>query len=174
MSIRKYKWIIITLLLVIGTMMMIFIFSSQNVESSDGLSHAVTRVVLKIYDYFSAKVPGWFEEPEVVESDYSFFEDMNHYVRKVAHMTEYAILAIFLLLHFKAIADFRNRAIGIQWGLLDACCCFLYACSDELHQMFVDGRGPAFKDVMIDMIGAVAGIIFISLIILNRNRRKKP
>ena len=27
---------------------------------------------------------------------------------------------------------------------------FLYACSDEFHQSFIPGRGPAFKDVMID------------------------
>lgn len=31
---------------------------------------------------------------------------------------------------------------------------FLYAVSDEYHQSFVPGRGPAFRDVLIDTIGA--------------------
>jgi len=36
---------------------------------------------------------------------------------------------------------------------------FLYASSDEFHQSFIPGRGPAFTDVLIDTAGGLTGII---------------
>jgi VanZ family protein len=36
---------------------------------------------------------------------------------------------------------------------------------DETHQMFVPGRGPQVKDVMIDASGAIVGVIVIATII---------
>ena len=47
----------------------------------------------------------------------------------------------------------------------------LYACSDELHQLFVPGRFCAFKDVMIDSSGAFVGILLYHLI-TSRWKRK--
>ena len=43
--------------------------------------------------------------------------------------------------------------------------CFLYACSDELHQHFTPGRACMFTDVLIDTGGALTGML-MSLIIL--------
>jgi VanZ family protein len=31
--------------------------------------------------------------------------------------------------------------------------CFLYACSDEIHQLYVPGRSGNIKDVFVDSIG---------------------
>ena len=36
--------------------------------------------------------------------------------------------------------------------------CFLYACSDEIHQSFISGRDGNFLDVIIDSIGYLFGI----------------
>ena len=36
--------------------------------------------------------------------------------------------------------------------------CVLYAISDELHQLFVSGRGAQVKDVLIDSAGATVGV----------------
>ena len=44
----------------------------------------------------------------------------------------------------------------IFWGFM---ICVIYAVSDEVHQAFVPGRGPALKDVLIDSAGAFTGII---------------
>ncbi len=41
---------------------------------------------------------------------------------------------------------------------------FLYACSDEFHQSFVPGRGPAFRDVLIDTSGGAFAYIVTSVI----------
>ena len=38
--------------------------------------------------------------------------------------------------------------------------CFLYACSDEVHQLFVPGRSGNIIDVGIDSIGSYFGILF--------------
>lgn len=44
--------------------------------------------------------------------------------------------------------------------LLILCICILYAISDEIHQMFVPGRGAQGRDIVIDSVGSVVGIIF--------------
>ena len=36
---------------------------------------------------------------------------------------------------------------------------FLYACTDEFHQLFMDGRAGQFKDVLIDTAGGSTGIL---------------
>ena len=36
----------------------------------------------------------------------------------------------------------------------------VYACTDEFHQLFVEGRDGNFRDVMIDSTGALVGICF--------------
>ena len=53
-----------------------------------------------------------------------------------------------------------------------------YASTDEIHQMFVAGRGPSVRDVLIDSIGAFFGVLvffFISYLIskikLNKNTK---
>jgi VanZ family protein len=66
-------------------------------------------------------------------------------LRKLAHMTEYAVLALLLI-----------RATGsYAWalGLTVA-----YAASDEVHQLFVRGRHGSPLDVGIDAVGALVGI----------------
>ena len=40
--------------------------------------------------------------------------------------------------------------------------CFLYAITDEIHQMFVPGRAAMIRDVIIDSCGALCSIsIFV-------------
>ena len=66
-------------------------------------------------------------------------------VRKCAHMTEY---------------DNIKKAIIIAFlGT------FLYACSDEFHQLFIPGRSGEFRDVMIDSTGGIMGIVFTTFIV---------
>ena len=42
---------------------------------------------------------------------------------------------------------------------------FLYACTDELHQIFVPGRSAQFRDVLIDTLGASFGTLITYLTI---------
>ncbi len=66
-------------------------------------------------------------------------------LRKLAHLTEYAILG--------ALLARATRRPGLALVLAA-----LYATSDEVHQTFVRGRHGAPLDVAIDTLGALAGI----------------
>jgi VanZ family protein len=69
----------------------------------------------------------------------------DYVLRKLAHLTEYAILAVLLL-----------RATGsyaVAFALAIA-----YATSDEVHQLFVRGRHGSPVDVGIDAVGALVGL----------------
>jgi VanZ family protein len=66
-------------------------------------------------------------------------------LRKLAHMTEYAILAVLLL---RATAS-HAWAFGLTVA---------YAATDELHQVFVRGRHGSPVDVAIDAAGALIGL----------------
>ena len=48
--------------------------------------------------------------------------------------------------------------------LLALCSSFLYACTDELHQLFVSGRSGQFTDVLIDTLGALFGCLLLLMI----------
>jgi VanZ family protein len=67
-------------------------------------------------------------------------------LRKLAHMTEYAILGALLA---RALG---RPAIAVLTGVL-------YAVSDEIHQTFVRGRHGVWYDVLIDAVGVTIGVL---------------
>jgi len=71
------------------------------------------------------------------------------FILKSFHIIEYAILAIFL---FFAINKY-NYSVYIS---------FVYALSDEFHQMFVIGRMATFRDVLFDLLGIFFGVFIIN------------
>lgn len=70
--------------------------------------------------------------------------------KKSAHLVEYAILAT--LMHRGLLNSGVEGKKAIWLSVLIP---FLYAISDEYHQSFVPGRGPAVRDVIIDTFGAI-------------------
>ncbi len=88
-------------------------------------------------------------------------------VRKVAHLTEYAVLAILLRRAFQMSRDrgsWRRPAVALL-------VCGCYACLDEFHQSFVPSRTASAVDVLIDTCGAVAGLLAYELFLRSRRRR---
>ena len=69
----------------------------------------------------------------------------DYVLRKCAHVTEYAILAVLLV-----------RATGSARSAL--LLTVAYACTDELHQHFVQGRHGTPIDVGFDTVGALIGL----------------
>lgn len=80
-------------------------------------------------------------------------------IRKVAHVTEYAILS---LLVSRSVGIKKNSTIRER--LVPAGISSLYALSDEFHQSFVPSRGATYTDVMWDTLGGFIGsaILFIA------------
>ena len=71
-------------------------------------------------------------------------------LRKVAHFTVYAILARLLARAFIGSTFWSWKKIFV-WSLVVSA---LYACTDEYHQGFVNGRHPSVRDVLIDTAGS--------------------
>lgn len=94
-----------------------------------------------------------------------FLHTLNEYqlycldfaLRKFCHVSEYFIL---YLLVFRALRHGRYEAgrtpLKLFFGALALT--MLYAITDEFHQMFVKGRSPAIKDVLIDSSGGLLSL----------------
>jgi len=80
-------------------------------------------------------------------------------IRKSAHLTEYAILALLVWRARRQPARGERR----PWHRADACFAFavaaLFAATDEWHQSFVPSREGRFVDVLIDSTGAFLGLL---------------
>lgn len=87
-------------------------------------------------------------------------------VRKCAHMISYCILAILLFMSVYE-NDIKKTVIISFLGT------FLYACSDEFHQLFIYGRSGEFRDVMIDSTGGIVGLLLIIFIVKYKQINKK-
>jgi len=82
-------------------------------------------------------------------------------LRKLAHLSEYAVLGALL-----------QRALSRPW--LAVLVGGLYALSDEIHQHFVPGRHAAWYDVVIDTIGVTIGVFLWSRVRRNTRRNTMP
>jgi VanZ family protein len=93
--------------------------------------------------YFSSQqttgVPGTYSERFVILKSF--------------HLIEYALLGIML---FIAFTKYKSALITA----------YLYACTDEIHQLFTPGRTSKFTDTLIDLFGISLGLLTIKYIIL--------
>ena len=77
-------------------------------------------------------------------------------IRKLGHLTEYAILAALLWRAFCQGTAWSMKMSILFVAVLFACA--LFAASDEFHQSFVPSRTASPRDVMIDICGALIGL----------------
>lgn len=137
----------VPLLMTVLCAVAIFMLSTQNGNESVDLS----RSFLKHLIAFIRNIP----VDEVTRSEIAKY---GFIIRKIAHFMEFFALGIFSC--WTSWAFFRKKYIIISFVF-----CVIYASSDEIHQLFSDGRGPAIRDVCIDSAGAATGILLAALII---------
>ncbi len=130
---------------------MIFSLSNQ----PGGGSGALSRLIMSYLAKFGIDFQAWFGEHAV------------WVLRKCAHFTEYMILFFLLMLAFSVRWE---RKTARWWALLGT---FLYAASDEFHQLFIPGRVGDVFDVMIDTSGGLFGLVLISLWWWMRSSKKE-
>ena len=118
-------------------MILIFMFSHQTGSESSGLS---SQIVLWIQTYLHIPISEFI-------------------VRKIAHMSEYALLTLTLIYGF-----YKNHYPIQKIMIYSLIGTFLYACSDEMHQLFIGGRAGQFTDVLIDTCGGCLTIIFYDVL----------
>lgn len=83
--------------------------------------------------------------------------EIHFCVRKAAHVTEYAILALLVSRALFRETN-RNRARSTFFVGAWIACTVVAAC-DEFRQSFVESRGASPWDVMIDSAGAILGLL---------------
>ena len=81
---------------------------------------------------------------------------VEFFLRKAAHVSEYALLAVLLYRAFVHTVFQSRRALSAGIVLLS---CAAYAASDEFHQSFVPSRTASLRDVMIDVCGATFAVL---------------
>jgi VanZ family protein len=81
---------------------------------------------------------------------------MQTVIRKLGHVTEYAILAVLLWRAVRGATAWASK----RWILFVTIwvICAIFAASDEFHQSFVPSRTSSFHDVMIDISGVLVGL----------------
>ena len=127
---------------VVSIAVVIFLFSSQSgeasAETSDNFVEVVIRFVYPDYDELPAA------RQEFLWSNISF------YVRKNAHLLEYAALGFFL----RWLMACYSPRFGALWSWLAGT---LYASTDELHQLLSGVRSGMWQDVLLDSAGVLVG-----------------
>lgn len=84
----------------------------------------------------------------------SLLNTINFIIRKSAHLIEYFILAFLTV---SLLKEYTSKQIIIF--IISLFFCFSYAVTDEYHQLFIQGRTGALKDVFIDTTGSIIFLI---------------
>jgi len=150
----KYKKIIVILLIFVW-MLVIFNFSSKNTYKSNSDSKKITYKMFNV----GLKITNKLNITDV-NTSIKAFELSNRYnlhARKCAHGTIYFILGILIY----CLVNIVNKCNPY---IVSTLFCFIYAITDEVHQLFVSGRTSSFVDIIIDTLGCILGLIFIYII----------
>ena len=133
---------ILKIILIIICLVSIFMFSNDTGESSSKKSDGFIVKVLETIKggHLNSSLRKKYIDTYVV------------FVRKSAHFTIYFLLGVFVLSLLK-----EYKILSIKLILMSTFLVFLYACSDEIHQLFVVGRSGEFFDVLLDSLGGMVG-----------------
>ncbi|MBQ3149998.1 MAG: VanZ family protein [Clostridia bacterium] len=146
---KKRAVITLSWLLVIACMMTIFLLSSQTGENSAELSDTVMGPVGRLITFL-------------------FGEEGHNIFRKFAHFFEFAGLS-FLLYN----AFFQTKKSKKMSPYIPFFTSVIYAVSDEVHQLFVDGRACRIFDIGVDTLGIVTGLAVFYCIVKCIEKLKK-
>ena len=92
-------------------------------------------------------------------------------VRKLAHLTEYAILAVLLWRALRGGTAWTMKMSILFVAILLGCA--IFAATDEFHQSFIPTRTASPVDAMIDICGALVGLA-VCLMFARRKRATAP
>lgn len=139
----------ILLVLLSLTFFIIFGFSSQNGEESSSISLKVSETIINI-----------FNKNKSTEEKASMIKSIEPVIRKLAHFSIYMVVG-FLLMAFSSTYELSFKKKVVICLIVG----FLYATSDEIHQLFVSERSGQVTDVILDTIGVLTGIFINGFII---------
>lgn len=138
MTVKRKIYVTFSWILVLLCMAFIFLMSAANGEESSEISDSFLKHIIEI----------------------TKIEISSHFIREAAHFCEFALLSF--LLSNAVFATWKSKRASI-YAFPAAC---IYAVTDELHQLFSEGRACSLSDVLIDSSGALLGALTFSIIIL--------
>lgn len=138
---KKILWSIVLVL----WMIIIFIFSNQTGTESKTTSNQFSDKIVEDVAVIMNKNISDHEKERILD-------DASLLVRKTAHFTLYFILGIFAYYTFTTYGIKKTILYSILF-------CFIYACSDEIHQLFLSGRDGNIFDVFVDSMGSISSMI---------------
>jgi VanZ family protein len=86
---------------------------------------------------------------------------LNFLMRKLAHLTEYAVLAQLLYVSLLKGGELKWQPRAAFWSAVIA---GAYSLTDEFHQLFVPNRTASLVDCAIDTTGAILGLLLVYLV----------
>ena len=148
------------ILLLIADMVFIFYNSAQVASASSDASQSITQIVAPVI------VPNYNALDEA--SRLQTVASLEAVLRETAHLLQFVPMgfALYLLLCTAERCDVLRRfrfLITVGLG-------FLYAVSDEVHQLFVPGRSFQLFDIFMDTSGVVIGCVIATVIIKISNK----
>ncbi len=129
-------------IIVIVWICIIFSFSLQKGSDSGETSNNLLNFIINIF----------YDADVLMEENMDLYNNLSLIIRKLAHMSEYAILSLLIFINAKKI----NITFLIT---------LVVACMDECIQLFIPGRSGSIIDVGIDMLGSLICLLFIKIII---------
>lgn len=152
------------IIMLIGWAFMIFMFSSQPYKQQD-----LAPILVKILEGRTSL--GWFDRisfmfdgREVSVSSLGTVHFVEFFIRKGVHFFIFAVLGLLMILLCRLLIKNKLRLISIAWVSV-----VFYACLDEIHQYYTDGRSALWQDVVIDSVGGLFGIGLGYWLIRRRN-----
>jgi len=168
---KKGLFIFIGLITIYCFMKLIYNLSAQNGSESSSLSNNLylflrqfdfLNEILYKWDQFVIKVLNKLNLEELYPLIFSTYTNWNFIIRKWAHFGIYMGLGILSTGVFTYAFNFYKAFIITFY------CGSLFAFTDEIHQLFVDGRNAQINDLGIDILGLVTGMtlcLFIYIIV---------
>lgn len=144
---KKFITRAILIVLIIINCVVIFNFSADQSEESNEKSGKVVEAIVEN----SPKTKNLNKQEKEKKK-----EEMVTPVRKTAHFSVYTCLGALIYSLCRTFEGKNWKKVLLSIGLA-----FLYACSDEVHQVFVSGRSGEIRDVCIDSCGAAFGVFIV-------------
>ena len=143
---QRKKWRILAFLPMLCMMLIIWGFSANSGDVSANQSEGIVNRLIMSAEHISGQ--------PLSEEERSLWEERIHTpIRKLAHMTEYMIFTLTVAFPLMLYCKDKKK---IKW--ITFIYCTLYACLDEIHQLFVPERSGQITDVFVDAIGIGIGV----------------
>ncbi len=150
---KNKKAIIILSIIIVATLAFIWLHSCMGMEDSAEESGFVYDLLRPFFELFMGK-------GNVTE----------HFIRKLAHFTEFFGLGLELMLFMRLVfGEIKWKLVINAWTLGTFC-----ALIDETIQLF-SGRGPQVQDVWLDSAGCLTGVLIMlaGVLFVDKKHKKK-